>query len=60
MLFSKTTLVRLLYRFFEPHSGAVFINGHNIRDIDLDILRKSIAIVPQVILSFIINLNHKF
>lgn len=60
MLFSKTTLVRLLYRFFEPQSGAVFINGHNIRDIDLDILRKSIAIVPQVILSFIINLNHKF
>ncbi|XP_043591232.1 iron-sulfur clusters transporter ABCB7, mitochondrial-like isoform X5 [Bombus pyrosoma] len=43
----KTTLVRLLYRFFEPQSGAVFINGHNIRDIDLDILRKSIAIVPQ-------------
>ncbi|CAL7943276.1 unnamed protein product [Xylocopa violacea] len=43
----KTTLVRLLYRFFEPQSGAVYINGHNIQDIDLDTLRKSIAIVPQ-------------
>lgn len=43
----KTTVVRLLYRFFEPQSGAIFINGHNIRDIDLEILRKSIAIVPQ-------------
>ncbi|CAK9832303.1 Iron-sulfur clusters transporter ABCB7, mitochondrial [Anthophora retusa] len=43
----KTTLVRLLYRFFEPQSGAVYISGHNIQDIDLDTLRKSIAIVPQ-------------
>ncbi|XP_076753471.1 iron-sulfur clusters transporter ABCB7, mitochondrial-like [Xylocopa sonorina] len=43
----KTTLVRLLYRFFEPQSGAVYVNGHNIQDIDLDTLRKSIAIVPQ-------------
>ncbi|XP_017876686.1 ATP-binding cassette sub-family B member 7, mitochondrial isoform X1 [Ceratina calcarata] len=43
----KTTVVRLLYRFFEPQSGGIFINGHNIRDIDLEILRKSIAIVPQ-------------
>ncbi|XP_043784144.1 iron-sulfur clusters transporter ABCB7, mitochondrial isoform X1 [Apis laboriosa] len=43
----KTTLVRLLYRFFEPQSGGIYINGHNIQDIDLDILRKSIAIVPQ-------------
>ncbi|XP_034190015.1 ATP binding cassette subfamily B member 7 isoform X3 [Osmia lignaria lignaria] len=43
----KTTLVRLLYRFFEPQSGSVHINGYNIQDVDLDILRKSIAIVPQ-------------
>lgn len=41
--------MRLLYRFFEPQSGGIYINGHNIQDIDLDILRKSIAIVPQVI-----------
>ncbi|XP_076398264.1 ATP binding cassette subfamily B member 7 isoform X1 [Megachile rotundata] len=43
----KTTLVRLLYRFFEPQSGDVCINGYNIRDLDLDTLRRSIAIVPQ-------------
>ncbi|KAG7199252.1 hypothetical protein KM043_018118 [Ampulex compressa] len=43
----KTTIVRLLYRFFEPQSGSVFINGQNIQDVDLDDLRKSIAIVPQ-------------
>ncbi|XP_076661848.1 ATP binding cassette subfamily B member 7 isoform X1 [Halictus rubicundus] len=43
----KTTLVRLLYRFFEPQSGGVYINGHNIQDLDLESLRQSIAIVPQ-------------
>ncbi|XP_076168822.1 ATP binding cassette subfamily B member 7 isoform X2 [Ptiloglossa arizonensis] len=43
----KTTIVRLLYRFFEPQSGGVYINGHNIQDLELEILRKSIAIVPQ-------------
>ncbi|KZC09560.1 ATP-binding cassette sub-family B member 7, mitochondrial [Dufourea novaeangliae] len=43
----KTTIVRLLYRFFEPNSGSVYINGHNIQDLELDALRRSIAIVPQ-------------
>ncbi|KAF7997282.1 hypothetical protein HCN44_005559 [Aphidius gifuensis] len=43
----KSTIVRLLYRFFEPQSGNIYINGHNIQDVDLDDLRKSIAIVPQ-------------
>ena len=41
-------MIRLLYRFFEPHSGAISINGQNIRDVDLESLRKSIAVVPQV------------
>ncbi|XP_035725505.1 ATP-binding cassette sub-family B member 7, mitochondrial-like isoform X1 [Vespa mandarinia] len=43
----KTTIVRLLYRFFEPQSGNVLINGQNIQDVDINDLRKSIAIVPQ-------------
>ncbi|XP_076281712.1 ATP binding cassette subfamily B member 7 isoform X2 [Lasioglossum baleicum] len=43
----KTTIVRLLYRFFEPQHGGVYINGHNIQDLDLETLRQSIAIVPQ-------------
>ncbi|XP_015112471.1 ATP-binding cassette sub-family B member 7, mitochondrial [Diachasma alloeum] len=43
----KTTIVRLLYRFFEPQDGRITINGHNIADIDLDDLRRTIAIVPQ-------------
>ncbi|XP_018350170.1 PREDICTED: ATP-binding cassette sub-family B member 7, mitochondrial [Trachymyrmex septentrionalis] len=43
----KTTIVRLLYRFFEPDNGNIYINSHNIRDVDLDDLRQCISIVPQ-------------
>lgn len=46
--FSKTTIVRLLYRFFEPQSGSIYINGHDVRDMDLEDLRNCISIVPQV------------
>ncbi|XP_024868906.1 ATP-binding cassette sub-family B member 7, mitochondrial-like [Temnothorax curvispinosus] len=43
----KTTIVRMLYRFFEPQSGNIYINGHNIQDVDLEDLRQCISIVPQ-------------
>ncbi|CAH1129818.1 unnamed protein product [Ceutorhynchus assimilis] len=43
----KTTLVRLLYRFFEPAQGRILIGNLDIRDVDLDSLRRSISIVPQ-------------
>ncbi|XP_014283304.1 iron-sulfur clusters transporter ABCB7, mitochondrial [Halyomorpha halys] len=43
----KSTLIRLLFRFFEPNSGSIFIAGQNIKDVDLESLRRSISIVPQ-------------
>lgn len=43
----KSTMVRLLFRFFEPQSGSIKVAGQNIRDIDLASLRRAIAIVPQ-------------
>lgn len=43
----KTTIIRLLYRFFEPQSGQILIAGRNIRDVDIESLRKAIAVVPQ-------------
>ncbi|CAB0002317.1 unnamed protein product [Nesidiocoris tenuis] len=43
----KSTITRLLYRFYEPDSGEILIGGTNIKDLDLNNLRKSIAIVPQ-------------
>lgn len=43
----KSTIVRLLYRFYDPLDGRVLINGMDIRDVDIDSLRKQIAVVPQ-------------
>ncbi|XP_059488088.1 iron-sulfur clusters transporter ABCB7, mitochondrial [Neocloeon triangulifer] len=43
----KSTIIRLLFRFFEPNSGSIEIGGQNIRNVDLESLRKTIAIVPQ-------------
>lgn len=43
----KSTIVRLLYRFFEPDSGKISLAGQSIESVDLQSLRKSIAVVPQ-------------
>ena len=43
----KSTIVRLLYRFYDPNQGRVVINGQDIKDVDIDSLRKQIAVVPQ-------------
>lgn len=43
----KSTIVRLLFRFFDPHKGRILVNGQDIRDYDLDSLRRAISIVPQ-------------
>lgn len=43
----KSTMVRLLFRFCEPQHGEILIGGQNIRHVDLESLRKAIAIVPQ-------------
>lgn len=44
----KSTIVRLLFRFFEPQQGNIYIAGQNIRDVSLDSLRKALGVVPQV------------
>uniref|UniRef100_A0A5F8HIN8 Iron-sulfur clusters transporter ABCB7, mitochondrial n=1 Tax=Monodelphis domestica TaxID=13616 RepID=A0A5F8HIN8_MONDO len=43
----KSTIVRLLFRFFEPQSGGIYIAGQNIQDVSLESLRKSVGVVPQ-------------
>ncbi|GLU02614.1 hypothetical protein SLE2022_198590 [Rubroshorea leprosula] len=43
----KSTVLRLLFRFFDTHSGSIKIDGQDIRDVTLDSLRKSIGVVPQ-------------
>jgi ATP-binding cassette subfamily B protein/subfamily B ATP-binding cassette protein MsbA len=43
----KTTLVNLLVRFFDPWSGRVVIDGHDLRNLKIDSLRRQVAIVLQ-------------
>jgi ATP-binding cassette subfamily B protein len=43
----KTTLFQLIERFYDPKSGAVTIDGLDIRAVDPKTLREEIALVPQ-------------
>lgn len=42
----KSTIMRLLYRFYDVHSGEVNIDGYDVRTMASDDLRSVIAIVP--------------
>jgi subfamily B ATP-binding cassette protein MsbA len=48
----KTTLVNLILRFFDPSSGRVMIDGHDLRKVTIKSVREQIAIVPQETLLF--------
>ena len=43
----KSTISRLLFRFYDVSSGSILINGNDIRDITQVSLRKNIGVVPQ-------------
>ena len=43
----KSTLVRLLFRFYDVNGGRILINGHDIRNVTQHSLRAAIGIVPQ-------------
>jgi ATP-binding cassette subfamily B protein len=43
----KTTLVKLLMRFYDVDSGAILVDGHNIKDFTRNDLRKMFAMVLQ-------------
>ena len=43
----KTTLTQLISRFYEPTSGRILMDGHDIRNVTLESLRRSISPVLQ-------------
>jgi subfamily B ATP-binding cassette protein MsbA len=48
----KTTLVNLIPRFFDPSAGVIRIDGIDLKDLQVESLRKTIGIVPQDTLLF--------
>ena len=43
----KSTISRLLFRFYDPKEGAVYVNNQNIKNISQQSLRRMIGVVPQ-------------
>ncbi|MBS4028998.1 MAG: ABC transporter ATP-binding protein [Ignavibacteriales bacterium] len=43
----KTTLVNQIPRLYDVNEGEILIDGNNVKEIPLEILRRNIAVVPQ-------------
>lgn len=48
----KTTLINLLPRFFDPDSGRILMDGHDIGDVTIESLRAQIGMVTQDVITF--------
>ena len=43
----KSTILQLLMRFYDPQSGVITLDGHDLRDLSREDFRRAIAMVPQ-------------
>ncbi len=43
----KSTLAKLVARFYDPREGRVLVDGHDVRDLSSTALRRQLGIVPQ-------------
>ena len=43
----KSTMAKLITRFYDPTEGAVLVDGHDIRGVTLHSLRRQLGVVPQ-------------
>jgi ABC-type multidrug transport system fused ATPase/permease subunit len=43
----KSTLAKLVARFYDPTSGRILVDGHDLRDVSASSLRSQMGIVPQ-------------
>ncbi len=48
----KSTVAKLLLRFYDPSAGAITVDGHDLRDWDLSSLRRNVAVVMQETMIF--------
>merc|ERR1719245_853383 len=54
----KSTVIRLLYRFYSPKSGSIRIGDQEINGLDLSSVRRSISVVPQDCVLFHNTIRH--
>jgi ATP-binding cassette, subfamily B, bacterial len=43
----KSTIAKLVARFYDPEEGRVLIDGHDLRDVSFESLRRQLGVVPQ-------------
>ena len=48
----KTTIADLIVRMYDPEEGSIFIDGNNLKDFNLQDIRKYISYVPQDVFLF--------
>lgn len=48
----KSTILSMILRFYDPKSGQILIDGHNIKDLTISSLRQSMAVVNQEVMLF--------
>ena len=54
----KSTLAKLITRFYDPVRGRVLIDGHDIREVTIDSLRRQLGVVPQEPFLFAVSLRY--
>ncbi len=48
----KSTLLKLLFRFYDVQAGRVLVDGHDVRHLTQESLRRSLGLVPQDVVLF--------
>jgi ABC-type transport system involved in Fe-S cluster assembly fused permease/ATPase subunit len=43
----KTTVFRMLFRYYNPDTGRILIDGHDVQEVSIDSVRRHIGVVPQ-------------
>ena len=43
----KSTILKLVFRFYDPIEGRILLDGKDVRELDIESLRRSIGVVPQ-------------
>ncbi|MDP6691983.1 MAG: ABC transporter ATP-binding protein [Alphaproteobacteria bacterium] len=54
----KSTIANLLPRYYDPSAGRISIDGHDIRDVTLDSLRRAVRVVQQDAFLFTASLEN--